>query len=266
MVNNMERLYYYKSYADDVVTNENQDYRLPDNYKWITDSKTERVKSAAVYALAVACGFLYCRFGLHVRVVGREKLKENRSHGFFLYGNHTQTVADVFLPAIACLGKRIYTIVSPANFGLPVIGKILPALGALPIPDCLSMMKTFQRAVGTRIEQKHVVVIFPEAHVWPYYTKIRPFPDTSFYYPVQQHAPVYALTTTYQKRLIGEKPKVTLYIDGPFYPDGTLPVKEQRAKLCKMVAAAMQQRSKSSDYAYVSYIRLKEGVDNSDVK
>lgn len=259
----MERLYYYKSYTDDVVTNENQDYKLPDNYEWIKNSRTERVKSGAVYAQAIVCGFLYCKFGLHVRVVGRKKLKENKSRGFFLYGNHTQMVADVFLPAIACLGKRIYTVVSPANFGLPVIGRILPSLGALPIPDRLSMMKTFQRAIGTRIEQKHVVVIFPEAHVWPYYTKIRPFPDTSFYYPVQQNAPVYALTTTYQKRLIGKKPGITLYIDGPFYPDGTLAAKEQRAKLCELVSAAMQQRSKNSSYEYISYIRQEESIDNN---
>lgn len=263
---NMERLYYYKLYTDDVVTNENQDYKLPDNYEWIKNSRTERMKSGAVYALAIVCGFLYCKFGLHVCVVGRKKLKENKSRGFFLYGNHTQMVADVFLPAIACLGKRIYTVVSPANFGLPVIGKILPSLGALPIPDRLSMMKTFRRAIGTRIEQKHVVVIFPEAHVWPYYTKIRPFPDTSFYYPVQQNAPVYALTTTYQKRLIGKKPKITLYIDGPFCPDGTLAAKEQRAKLCELVSAAMRQRSKNSSYEYISYIQQEESIDSTRTK
>lgn len=263
---NMKQLYFYKTYNDDVVTNENQDYKLPDNYEWIKSSFWDRIKSAAVYALAIVGGFLYCKFGLHLRVVGRKKLKENRYRGFFVYGNHTQMVADVFLPAIACLGKRIYTIVSPANYGLPVIGKLLPALGALPIPDSMSMMKKFQKAIATRIEQKHVVVIFPEAHVWPYYTKIRPFSNTSFHYPVEQHAPVYALTTTYQKRIIGKKPKTTLYVDGPFYPDQTLSAKEQRAKLCESVSAVMQQRSKNSSYEYISYIKQKESIDNSVVK
>ena len=56
---NMKQLYFYKTYNDDVVTNENQDYKLPDNYEWIKSSFWDRIKSAAVYALAIVGGFLY---------------------------------------------------------------------------------------------------------------------------------------------------------------------------------------------------------------
>ncbi len=48
-------------------------------------------------------------------------------------------------------------------------------LGALPVPDSISEYKKFSKAYKKRISDGHPVVIYPEAHVWPYYTGIRPF-------------------------------------------------------------------------------------------
>ena len=58
-------------------------------------------------------------------------------------------------------------------------------------------------AIKKRIEQKKCVVIYPEAHVWEYYTKIRPFPSTSFKFPVNCDVPAFCMTTTYYKRKFG---------------------------------------------------------------
>ncbi len=44
------------------------------------------------------------------------------------------------------------------------------------------------------------MTIFPEAHVWPYYTGIRPFGEAAFHYPVATGKPVYTMTVTYQRR------------------------------------------------------------------
>ena len=69
--------------------------------------------------------------------------------------------------------KTNYIIVHPNNVSMPVLGKITPSLGALPIPDELSAYKNFLNAIETRIAEGHSVVVYPEAHIWPYYTKIR---------------------------------------------------------------------------------------------
>lgn len=71
-------------------------------------------------------------------------------------------------------------------------------------------------------------MIYPEAHIWPFYTGIRPFPDTSFRYPVQQKLPVFCLTNTYQRRGKSHIPQIVTYLDGPFYPDAELPAKLQK--------------------------------------
>ena len=74
--------------------------------------------------------------------------------------------------------------------------------------------------------------IYPEAHIWPYYTKIRPFKNVSFAYPVNLEKPVYCMTNTYQS--YGKKKdkiKIINYIDGPFYANKELSTKEQKRKL-----------------------------------
>lgn len=170
-----------------------------------------------------------------------------------LFCNHTQPVCDVYMPAVATFPKRIYAIITPANLGIPVIGKILPLAGALPVPTTLSGMKKFNKAVSQRIREGYALVVYPEAHVWPYCTDIRPFPATSFAYAVENHVATYCMTTTYQRRLFGEKPRATYYFDGPFFVDETLPKKQAREKLRDEVYACMKKRSQNSTYEYVHY-------------
>ena len=119
-------------------------------------------------------------------------------------------------------------------------------------------MKIFNETITTRIKQNKCVVIYPEAHVWPYYTKIRPFNEKPFKYPVNLNAPVFSMTTTYQKRKKGNKPKVIVYIDGPFEPDIKLQKNERIRKLHDEVYDCIQERSNLSNYEYIEYKNLKK--------
>lgn len=251
-----ERVRYYKSESDDFY--ESSGYKLKSGYRWVKSGIFSRIASAAVYAFALFFSLYWCRLRLRVRIVGKEKLKREK-RGFFLYGNHTQPIGDVFTPALCCFPKRIYTVVGAENLGLPVIGKLLPALGALPLAGTISGMREFERAVMLRIEQKHPVVIYPEAHVWEYYTGIRRFSDDSFRLPAKIKAPVYSFTVTYQKRgKSGKKrPRATVYIEGPFIPAGEN-VREDAAALCASVYGAMKANAVKSDCEYVKYIKLEE--------
>ncbi len=143
-------------------------------------------------------------------------------------------------------------------------------------------MKKFLEAIRTRIGEKSCVILYPEAHVWPWYTGIRPFPDTSFRFPAEIPAPSFCMTTTYQRRKENPllrmihrlrrkeaakaegdrseadrerrvRPAITVYIDGPFYPEPGLHRKEQQKKLCEEIHACMERRSKNSTYEYVRY-------------
>ncbi|MBQ7288194.1 MAG: 1-acyl-sn-glycerol-3-phosphate acyltransferase [Clostridia bacterium] len=247
---NNEKIRYYTDFSDDFFQ-VGEEYTLPKDYKWNRTDAKSRFLSGMIYTLALLFSNIYCRLFLHLRIKGAKKVRKQKG-GFFLYGNHTQPIGDVFHPALACFPKRIYTVVSAANMYLPVIGKILPYLGALPIPDTLQGMKTFAGAIEQRIQSGHPVIIYPEAHLWEYYTDIRPFSETSFKYPVNLNVPVYSMTTTYQERKPGKRPSITLYIDGPFQAVGTNK-KEKAIRLRDRVYAQMKERAKSSNCNYIVY-------------
>lgn len=234
----------FSTFDMDFVESKTQNAKVPENYPWVPG----RLASALVYGLAVAFSSIYLPGFLHVRYENRKVLRDLKG-GAFLYCNHTQPVGDVFLPALPVLPKRIYTVVSPANLGIPVLGRMLPFLGALPLPDSVKGMRRFVDTMEFRLNQGHPIAIFPEAHVWEYYTGIRPFGESAFKYPVKYNVASYAMTVTYQKRRLGKRPKAVVYIDGPFFGHGDTR-KEQTRSLYEQVRGTMEKRSENSNCSY----------------
>lgn len=253
----MKKTRYYSSFADDFEQSADQNFQLPENYKWVRTDIISKFLSGLIYGLAVIFGGAYCRFFLHMKVKGRKNIKGMKGD-FYIFGNHTQPVGDVFIPALCVLPKRIYTVVSTANYGIPVIGKLLPYLGALPIVNTLHGVKELNKAMEQRLNKKHPIVIYPEAHVWEYYTGIRPFPDTSFKFPVKFDKPSFAMTVTYRRAKRFKRPIMEVFLDGPFYSQGDT-VKEKTVNLHSQIYSVMQKRSENSNAEYVKYM-IKDGA------
>ena len=244
---------YYKSYEDDFVESSKQEYKLKENFKWIHKNPIYRATSWFIYGIAWLSIRIAFPIAYGIRVKNKEVLKQYKKQGYFFFGNHTQMIGDVFKAPYVAKSKRVYVIASPANLGIPVIGKILPCLGAITIPTDFNKMHDFTDAIHSRIEQKHCVSIYPEAHLWPYYTGVRPFPETSCKFVINEDVPAFSITTTYQKRKHRKKPRVTLYVDGPFVPDKELDKKDRIKKLHDEIYNTMVERSKLSTYDYVIY-------------
>ena len=242
---------YYDSFTDDFDKSTKQDFSLPKDYKWVRNDIFSKALSGVIYFLALVFGHFYCRYILHMRIRGKRAAKPYKD-GFFIFGNHTQPIGDVVIPAFAVLPKRIFTIVSPANYGIPIIGRALPYLGALPVTDNLSGIKELNRAIETRLAGGHPIVVYPEAHVWEYYTGIRPFPDTAFKYPVKFDRPAFVLTNTYRKSKVFKRPIMYTYLDGPFFPTGETS-KQKAANLKETVYKTMRERAESSNFDYIKY-------------
>ncbi len=226
------------------------------NYKYVHDSAFKKFTHFFWYrVVATPIAFLYTKIVFHHKIIGKEVLKKYKNKGYFIYGNHTQDIADAFIPNMLNLPKDNYVIVHPNNVSMPYLGRITPSLGALPLPDDMQAYKNFIKAIERRIDEKHAIVIYPEAHIWPYYTKIRPFGDVSFSYPVKLNTPVFCFTNTYQKRRLSKKPKIVTYIDGPFFADETLSQKERKQDLRNKVYNQMCLRAKNSNVVQIQYIK-----------
>ena len=127
-------------------------------------------------------------------------------------------------------------------------------LGAIPLGSTIKQSRDMAASVHGHISRGDLITIYPEAHIWPFYTGIRPFPAASFGYPARDGAPVYAMTSCYRKRRFVAFPKVVTYLDGPFYPDSSLPLPERKQRLRDQCHAAMVKRAEeNSTYAYYEY-------------
>ncbi len=218
--------------------------------------KVGRVIWYHILAKPIATVFLKLKF--RHKIVNKECLKKAYGTGFFLYGNHTNAIADALIPTMVSHPAGTYVIVHANNVSMPILGKITPSLGALPLPDDTDAMKNFNKAIAYYMEKGNCITIYPEAHIWPYYTKIREYKDNSFRYPVQSRVPVYCFTNTYQKRKYSKTPQIVTYVDGPFYPDESLPTKEQRKALHQQVLSAMKRDCAHSNVEMIKYIKIEE--------
>ena len=255
------RIIYYEDELNDDFSDKKIVPRVIDeNYKYIHKNP---IWNAFCYIIqniiSVPIKFLYSKITLRTKYVGKEKLKKYRKKGYFVYGNHTQIFSDTFLTSNAIFPKRNFFIVSAENVSMKFLGNIIQLFGAIPIPNKLNGMSNFINAVNEKIKKGYSVTIFPEAHIWPYYTKIRPFESVSFKYPVKLDAPVFCMTNTYQK--YKDSFRLVCYIDGPFFADKSLNLKEQKQKLRDEVYNTMVERSKNSNFEYIKYVK-KEDANN----
>ena len=256
-----ERVFYYTSEEDDPIKTDEQEskveIRLPEGYEFIPKNPLVKLYSALLFQIFKLFGQYYERGYWQVKFYGREKLKKARDTGYILYANHTNPFHDVFGPALAA-DRRIFTIISPVNLKVPGIGKVLPYIGGLPLGKTPEEKKAFNDAVDERLRQRKCLVIYPEAHVWPYATKVRKFPagDRSFKYAVRNNLPIFTMTTTYHKRKDkkrGDLPRMDVYVDGPFYPDPKKNEDENRADLARKAYDSMVKYSKKNNYEYFQY-------------
>lgn len=228
-------------------------YRYVDPRLW-----WQLCRFVAYRLIAMPIAFAYCKLALHSTFRNRQVLRQAKGTGCFVYGNHTQQIGDPFLPNLALCPRSVYMIVHPNNVSMPVLGRLTPYLGALPLPSDKKAMINFREAIRTRIRQGNVIMVYPEAHIWPYYTGIRDFPATSMKFPVELDVPSFALTTTYHTRHFGKKPRTVTYLDGPFYPDPDLPPRARAQALRDQIYEAMVNRSRESDCEYIRYVKRED--------
>jgi len=243
---------YYQNYDQDFAATRRQDFKIPANYQWVHKNIFYRFFASLLYLVVIVINLIYMKLVAHVSIKNRRVLRQSKG-GYYIYSNHTLLFGDVVNPFCINFPKHPYIICSPSNLGIPVLGKLLPMAGALPIPDNLHDMAKFSKAVSYRINQGNAIIIYPEEHLWPFYTKIRPLHEAAFHYPIKTKAPVYVATTTYQKSRFYKKPKITIYLDGPFTVDQNLSRKDAQTKLQTEVEKAMQSRAKLSTYEFISY-------------
>ena len=212
-------IYYSDELNDDFAGTNIKQKKLPDDFKYVHKGIFYRIGSFILTILAVPFLYLFLKVFYHQKFVNKKKLRKFRKTGYFIYANHTNGCLDAYIPQILAFPKKAYIVVNPDATSIFGIRTVVMMLGGLPLPTDLKSTTKYLDAIKQRIKQKSVIMIYPEAHIWPYYTDIRHFRYESFIYPARLNKPVFALTNVYVKRKHGKRPKVVSYIDGPFFID-----------------------------------------------
>ncbi len=243
----------YSSESCDFVTlEEKTNIKIDGAYRYKRCGFWQRICDFTAYRLlATPCAYFYTKHKFRERFIGKDKIKELKC-GFFIYSNHTQPIADAFSPNVLTFPKKNSIIIHKENLSMPILGRHLKRLGGLPLPEDMRAAKNFTDEVQARISRGEAVTVYPEAHVWEYFTELRDFPDSTLDLPVRCAAPVITATRTYRQAKRG-RVVCDIYIDGPFYPDTALSKKDARAKLKSEVYSAMLERTRLSTVKVVEY-------------
>lgn len=227
------------------------------SFKFLHKNIFWRILAFIVYRVIMTpFAFIYCKLKFSLKAIGTEKLRKFKK-GCMMYANHTLLAGDAFIPNITTFPKKNYVIVNADNVSTPGTKNIVTMCGAIPIPDDIQAYRFFLNAIEKRLLQNACITVYPEAHIWPYYTGVRNFTESSFRYPVKYDVPIFVSTTTFQKKKHGTTPRVTVYIDGPFYAVGS----DLRAKARYLRDKAYEtlcKRSKNSTYSPIEYIKKEE--------
>ena len=225
-------IYYQDELNDEFSTAKIIPRKIDENYKYEHGILWEMCSYFIQNVISMPIKVLYKNIKFKHKYIGKEKFKTCKKQGYFIYANHTQAFADTFLPSVGNYPKRNFLIVNPANVSMKDNGVLVEMLGAIPTPDTKAAMKKFLKVIEK---------------------------DVSFKYPVQLKVPAFSFTNTYQSYgKNNDKVKIVTYIDGPFYPNELLTMKEQQKDLRDRVYNCMVDRSKNSNIEYIKYIKKEE--------
>ena len=241
---------------------------LPKDYHYLHKNGFLRTwDNFLYYVIAKPILGLYCFFH-GIRWKNKHNLKRLHGKGAFIYANHV-AIADAFKFQSYIIGRKRVDIIGFSNASsIPLAKGLVKSLGYLPIPtendyDNLIRLK---EAVEVYIKKrKQYVLIYPEAHIWPYYTKIRDFKSVSFYYPAQLLAPIVPVVTVWRKVWYSKKPKQTVVFGHPIYPDPSLTTNENRDFLCEECKKQMNHLANSyKQYEYIKYIKVVKKEEKTE--
>lgn len=259
-------VYYSDELNDDMqVTKTNQNVNVNTEYEYVNQKLFGKIFSAILYyGVAIPILAITSRLIHGVRVKGKKNIKKLKNAGYVMYCNHTHFVDAYLAPVRIAAPKRTYIIASKDAVEIRGLANVVKALGALPLPDTSAGLLKLSRTVKQLLNDKKAIMIYPEAHIWYFYTGLRNFPSTSFKFPAASGVPAVPIAVTYKKRngLFHErKPRMIVHIGEAIFPKEELSARENAEYFCLQVKDYMEKIIFSKEnYAYYNYVNENEEV------
>lgn len=259
-------IYYKNTLTDDFAGTSINQKKISEKYNYVPKNFFFGVTSWFLYhIIAKPLVFLMVKIIYHQKFVNKKLIKKSKGKPYFIYANHTNGMLDAYTPNII-RNRKNYILVNPDAISIKGVRFLVKCLGGIPVPNTRKSVKNYMDSINYIVKHKNSITIYPEAHIWPYYTKIREFSDHSFRYPVDNNTPVYSLTNVYVKSkcFYRKKPRVLSVISGPFYKNNELSRLNQIKDLRNRVYNSMVDVSlRYNQEEYIKYIQVDESLNKA---
>ncbi|MDR2822538.1 MAG: glycosyltransferase [Acholeplasmatales bacterium] len=170
-------------------------------------------------------------YGLKIKGTHNVRKVLKKGLGAVSISNHVHNLDSTFA-ALAMFPKKPTFTSIPKNFELPIAGKLINVLGSVPIPLSKEESNVFFLELSSKLQKGELVHIFPEGELVAYDKELRPFRKGAFYLAYNAKVPIIPMIITYRYRKNKDKkPKITLIVSEPIYPNYKLLKDDQIADL-----------------------------------
>lgn len=170
-------------------------------------------------------------FGKHfnLKIIGKKNLKLIKNTGAIVTCNHVHKL-DCILIRNATINRKLKIIVGEFNNYKGIGGSLLRSAATMPLSSKSICMKNLYKAVGSFLDKKQLILLYPEASLWYCYEKPRPLLNGAYHFATKFNAPIVPMFFTFKnkkKRKDGTyKKKFVLHIGEPIYKSPNLTDKE----------------------------------------
>ncbi len=252
------RVYEYSDvYNDDFAETKLERPSVPENYVYIRKGFFRRLFSWILYYLiCIPILWIVGKIWVGTKVVNRKQVKKLKHTGYCIYSNHTHYL-DAFVPQVFVSRPKRTNILGYVDaLTIPVAKHIVKGIGLIPVDKDPKSLIKMTEAINHYLDEKEAILIFPEAHIWPYYNGVRPLKSGPFRYPALKHLPMLAICSVWRKVWYSKKPKQTIYVSEPFFYDDKLSEHENCDLYTKKTYDFYcETMAKHGSYQYIKYVK-----------
>ena len=222
-------------------------FEIKDNYKYIINNKIFTIFSDLLSIIAAPILWILNIVLFGFEVDGIENLRKV-SGGKVTISNHIHPM-DCTMNGIINFPERTYFPTLATNFQIPIIRHLIRILYAIPIPKKQRQKEEFLEQINKALLDGKTVHMYPEASLWPYYEKLRPFKKGAFKMAVDANCPIVPILYTFEEptgifELYKKKKCIHAKVLEPVYPNTDLERLERICDLEKRVIEELENTTK----------------------
>ena len=173
------------------------------------------------YFIAIPCLWFYLVVVIGVRVKNRKLLRKHKG-GAVLVSNHVH-VLDAAMNGLAAFPRKPVFTGLKANFQLPIAGFLVNILGTVPVPETPDEMKVFFHELQKQAHAGRLVHFFPEGHLEPFCSILRPFRNGAFQVAKEAMVPIFPIIIRFDDKRgifpLFSRKRIILTVGEPIVPD-----------------------------------------------